>query len=203
MLTNGYHDVPPGKLAVVVTYLEMTEEPDLPDVAFPEELRVTHVSNPEVPWYRDMFLRVGGYEWLWSSRLRLCDADLHKAIQHEATQLFVVTQNGCAEGFAELHFDTEQGCELAFFGLTPKLIGRGIGRALVTYAIRKAWSRPIRKLRLQTCTADSPQALGFYRAHGFSPVQQKVEIFDDPRLDGTLPPASGAHMPIFGEKGTN
>lgn len=50
-LPNGYHDVVPGKIAAVVTYLEMTEQPA---AEFPPEARfsVQRVWPPELAWYR-------------------------------------------------------------------------------------------------------------------------------------------------------
>ena len=42
-------------------------------------------------------------------------------------------------GYYELRRDTEGGIEIAYFGLLPELIGRGLGGALLTSAIEEAW----------------------------------------------------------------
>src|ERR671917_454798 len=39
------------------------------------------------------------------------------------------------------------------------------------------------------------RALGFYMRSGFRPYKRAVEIADDPRLKGYLPPAAAPHMP--------
>ena len=44
-------------------------------------------------------------------------------------------------GYYELRRDTEGGVEIAYFGLLPEFIGRGLGGALLTSAIEEAWSR--------------------------------------------------------------
>jgi hypothetical protein len=73
-LPNGYSDVPAGKIATVVTHLEMTERPALrPDPPGPWTLR--RVETPGLDWYRDLHRRVGE-EWLWFARLQLADAEL-------------------------------------------------------------------------------------------------------------------------------
>jgi hypothetical protein len=51
ILPDGYSDVPPGKIAAVVTHLEMTERPVLPaDPAGVWTLR--RVETPDLDWFR-------------------------------------------------------------------------------------------------------------------------------------------------------
>ena len=42
-------------------------------------------------------------------------------------------------GYYELRRDKEGGVEIAYFGLLPEFIGRGLGGALLTSAIEEAW----------------------------------------------------------------
>ena len=44
-------------------------------------------------------------------------------------------------GYYELRRDTDGEDEIAYFGLLPEFIGRGLGGALLTSAIEEAWSR--------------------------------------------------------------
>ena len=88
--------------------------------------------------------------------------------------------------------------ELAYFGLVAEEIGNGAGRWLMNEALSRVWSRPqTRRLFVHTCTADSPQALGFYRASGFTPYKRAIEIADDPRLAGVLPREAAGHVPVI------
>ena len=74
ILPDGYSDVPAGKIAAVVTHLEMTERPAPPPApAGPWTLR--QVDRPDLAWYRDLYRRVGE-EWLWFSRIRMADEEL-------------------------------------------------------------------------------------------------------------------------------
>mgnify|MGYP003154783701 CR=1 FL=1 len=107
------------------------------------------------------------------------------------------SKDGHDEALLELKFGDDQECELAYFGLTPKLIGTGAGRYLMNHAIRTAWARPISRFRLHTCTMDSPQAMSFYIRSGFTPYKRQIEIDDDPRLIGLLGSEAGPHVPII------
>lgn len=200
MLADGFHDVPLGKVAAVVTHLEMRARPDLAAVALPEGIEIRRVEAPDLAWYRDLFVRVGGQDWLWFSRLRLTAEALRATLAHPGTEVFAVEVGGRAEGLLELDFARAGECELAYFGLTSKLIGKGVGRALMTFATERAFARDITRFHVHTCTLDSPQALGFYRRAGFVPIRQQIEIAPDPRLTGDLPADAGAHVPVFTDR---
>ena len=44
-------------------------------------------------------------------------------------------------GYYEMRPDKDGGVEIAYFGLLPEFIGRGLGGALLTSAIEEAWAR--------------------------------------------------------------
>jgi hypothetical protein len=64
-------------------------------------------------------------------------------------------------------------------------------------ALETAWSHPIKRLWLHTCTLDHPSALAFYQRSGFRPFRRQVEVVNDPRLDGTVPREVARHVPII------
>ena len=80
-------------------------------------------------------------------------------------------------GYYELRRDKEGGVEIAYFGLLPEFIGRGLGGALLTSAIEEAWSRRdgivTSRVWVHTCNRDHPQALANYQARGM--IVYKVE----------------------------
>lgn len=196
LLEDGYHDVRPGALATVVTYLEMTTPPAprAERTAAPWTLRP--VARPDVDWYRSLYRRVGT-DWLWSSRLVLTDAELSAILGDPSVETHALEANGRDEGLLELDFRVPGECELAFFGLGSALLGQGAGRWLMNRALALAWSRPIRRFWLHTCTLDAPQALAFYLRSGFVPYARKVEVYDDPRLTGVLPETAAPHVPLI------
>jgi GNAT superfamily N-acetyltransferase len=194
-LPDGHSDVPPGKIAAVVTHLEMRAPPALPpdpDGAW----TLRRVAQPDLDWYRDLYARVGA-DWLWFSRLRMSDIELAAVIRADGVEVYALDHEGRDEGLLELDFREPGACELAFFGVTATLIGTGAGRVLMNRTIARAWSQPIRRLWVHTCTLDHPRALGFYQRSGFRPFRREIEIADDPRLDGTLPRDVAAHVPVI------
>jgi GNAT superfamily N-acetyltransferase len=193
-LPDGYSDVPAGKIAAVVTHLEMTERPALrPDPEGAWTLR--RVPSPDLDWFRDLYRRVGE-EWLWFSRLQMADADLAAIICSPMVDVHALVHEGRDKGLLELDFRDAGQCELAFFGVTADLIGCGAGRWLMNRALELAWSRPVQRVWVHTCTLDHPSALAFYQRSGFRAFRQQIEIADDPRLDGTVPRGVARHVPI-------
>jgi GNAT superfamily N-acetyltransferase len=195
VLPDGYSDVPNGKIATVVTHLEMTgRPPPRDDPERPWTLR--NVDAPDLDWYRGLLRRVGE-EWLWISRLKMSDAELKSIIRSTAVDVYALVHRGRDEGLLELDFRKAGECELLFFGVARDLIGTGAGRWLMNCALELAWSRPISRFWLHTCTLDHPSALAFYQRSGFRPFRRQVEIMDDPRLNGTMPRDVAAHVPII------
>jgi len=195
ILPDGYSDVPAGKIAAVVTHLEMTERPARrPDP--PGVWTLRRVEAPALDWFRDLYRRIGE-EWLWFSRLRMADADLAAIIRSPLVDVYALMQDGRDEGLLELDFRDPGQCELAFFGVTANLIGSGAGRWLMNRALELAWSRPVRRVWVHTCTLDHPAALAFYQRSGFRPFRRQIEIADYPRLDGTAPRHVARHVPLI------
>ena len=195
ILPDGYSDVPAGKIAAVVTHLEMTERPALrPDPQGAWTLR--RVPSPDLDWFRDLYRRIGE-EWLWFSRLQMADAELAAIIRSPMVDVHALVHQGRDEGLLELDFRDAGQCELAFFGVTGKLIGSGAGSWLMNRALELAWSRQVSRVWVHTCTFDHRSALAFYQRSGFRAFRRQIEIADDPRLDGTSPRSAAKHVPII------
>src|SRR5690625_1316520 len=196
-LTNGYYEIPPGKIAAVVTYLEMHDKPSPPPADRQASWQLRAVPRPDSEWYRDLYRRIGE-SWLWFSRLLLSDEDLEAVLKDPGIRFFAFQVGERDEGIIELDFRQKGECELAFFGITAALQGKGAGRWLMAHALALAWSQPIQRLWLHTCTADHPKALSFYQRAGFRPYRRAVEVADDPRLmDGVMPRQAAPHVPLL------
>ena len=194
-LPDGYSDIPAGKIAAVVTHLEMTARPALRrDPAGAWTLR--RVEMPPLDWFRDLYRRVGE-EWLWISKIRMPDAELAAIIQSPLMEIYALAHEGRDEGLLELDFREPGQCEIVSFGVTEKLVGIGAGRWLMNRALELAWSRPVDRVWLHTCTFDHPAALAFYQRSGFRPFRRQVEVVTDPRLDGTVPRDVARHVPVI------
>ena len=196
MLPDGYSEVAPGKVATVVTCLEMLERGHLRAERDAASWSLRHVQRPEAAWYRGLYAHVG-VDWLWFSRLAMPVAELEGIIRHADVEVYALEDAGRDEGLLELDFRTPGECELAFYGLSGALLGQGAGRWLMNRAIERAWARPIHRFWVHTCTLDHPGALGFYIRSGFRPYARRVEVADDPRLLGLAPRRSAPHIPII------
>ena len=195
-LNEGFFDVPPGRIAAVVTSLEMRERPPARPAPANPSWMLRQVERPDPAWYRALFRHIGA-DWLWSSRLELADAALAAIICDPLVEVRTLAVDGRDEGLLELDFRTSGECELGFFGVSPSLVGSGAGRWLMNHAIAGAWSRPITRFWVHTCTLDHPGAVAFYMRSGFRPFRRQIEIANDPRLAGLLPVETGPHHPVI------
>lgn len=194
-LPDGYADVPDGKIAAVVTHLRMLQKP-MRRAEVQSSWHLRHVTTPDLNWFRDLYRRIGE-NWLWFVRLQMTDEQLAERLFMPGKEIHVLSDGGCDEGLLEFQFRDPGDCEVVFFGVTSKLLGNGAGRWLMNRALDLAWSRPIDRVWLHTCTFDHPAALGFYLRSGFQPFRRQIEVVDDPRLSGMLPRHAAPHIPII------
>jgi GNAT superfamily N-acetyltransferase len=192
---NGYTDLPAGKIATIVTYLEMQEPPDLPSIQRPEGWSLQRIAHDR-PRYRSLF-RAVGEPWLWFSRAVMPDDALAAILDDPKVEAFALHDGTGDVGLLELDFRADNEVELAFLGLVPGFIGQGAGRYMMNEAIRRAFAPPTRCFFVHTCTLDSPSALAFYIRSGFTPYRRAIEVADDPRLHGFLPREAAPHIPLL------
>lgn len=193
-MENGLHDVAPGKVAMIVTHLEM-RTPVSRNAGCPEGVQFKRIT-PGVEDYRVLFRRVG-QDWLWFGRLVMEDEALRRILRDPLVDIFTLMKDGEPHALLELDFRQPGECELAYFGLSSALIGKGAGAYLMDRAVNHAFERDITRFHVHTCTIDSQQALPFYIRSGFDVTRQQVEIADDPRIAGYLPKTAAPHVPLI------
>lgn len=196
MLSDGYHDVDPTKIVTVETSLQMFARPPERRVLSGEGFRLVRLQDVAASEYLDLYREVGR-DWLWFMRLALSEAELLSIVRDPRVEVYRLEAPG-GVGILELDFREDGECELAFFGVSPGLVGTGAGRWLMSQALELAWSRPIRRLWVHTCTLDHQGAVAFYMRSGFVPFRRRVEITDDPRHLGKSRRESAPHFPVIG-----
>jgi len=170
-----------------VTYLEMFERPPPRPAPMPAgKLALMRAEDCTVSFYRYLYETVGT-PWLWFERRLLDDEALAAAIGKATVEIFVLYVGGVPAGYFELDAAPTRETELCYFGLVPNFIGRGLGRSLLQAAIDRAWSRPLKRLWVHTCTFDHPRALPLYQRAGFTVYRRRAVSFEDPRERGILP----------------
>ena len=168
---------------VTVTYLEMTS-PDQrrapPDWA--EPATIVRAERPTISFYRYLYNTVGA-DWDWYERRRLSDEALAAIVHDHAVEVFVLHVRGVPAGYVELDRRVEGEVEIAYFGLVPDYIGRGLGPCLLGWALERAWSYDPRRVWLHTCSLDHPKALSVYRRAGLEVYDRRALPVETTLLD--------------------
>lgn len=194
--TSGVTDLPPGKIASVVTYLEMTAPPETLQTPGRDDLQLVRIDDPDPDWYRAIY-RAIGEDWLWFTRLKLSDEELSAILQAGTTELHALQYQGRDAGLFELDKSALPDIEVAFFGVTRELFGTGAGCWLMARGLEIAWNQSPERVWLHTCNLDHPAAVNFYKKCGFVPYKFAIDIDDDPRITGVLPETAAPHVPLL------
>ena len=187
--------VPAGKLRSVVTHLAMEAPPPHAPPAPPSGIAIARRWAMPAGDYLRLYHEIGD-DWLWWSRLTWDETVLAAYLVEEETEIYVAEADGEEIGLVELNLRPAPDIELRYLGVIPARIGTGLGGWLMRYAIAAVSRHRPRRMILNTCTLDHPGALAFYRRHGFAVTHSEVEIVDDPRLAGLIPPDAAPHVPL-------
>jgi len=165
-------------IPTVITFLEMRAAPPLPDLPPPlKRVALLRAENPTVHFYRYLYDAVGR-NWTWVERKRMAEADLAAIVQDTRVFVMVCHVAGTPAGYYELDNRKPREVDLAYFGLVPEFIGKGMGRWLLVTALRDAWSRGPERVTVNTNTLDHPHALPLYQRLGFTPYARREVEFD-------------------------
>ena len=159
------------------TYLQLTDRGEFREAFgdFPD-LTVARVTNPSPALYRSCY-RTVGEQYHWRDRWDWSDAEIRAHLAQPEIHIYVAEQTGRFAGWYELRsVPDEASVEIAYFGLAPGAIGRGLGKHLLSCAVRDAWALAPARVWLHTCTLDHPAALPNYRKRGF--VAYKTETYE-------------------------
>jgi GNAT superfamily N-acetyltransferase len=156
------------------TYLEMTSRAALRDAAAPAPgVRVEHARACPPSFYRYLYAEVGR-AWRWTDRSAWTDDEIRTHLGQPGVAVHVLYQAGAPAGYFELARHDDGSCEIAYFGLLPEAMGRGLGKYLLTCAVDAAWDTGTSRVWLHTCTLDGPAALPNYLARGFHPYKRET-----------------------------
>lgn len=171
---------------VTTWYLEMRARPARAPRPAPPGASWARLERPTVHFYRYLYETVGA-PWLWVERRRMPDEQLESIVVDPDVHVGVAQVGGAPAGYFELDArqlkDGAQGeVELAYFGLMPDRIGRGLGGWLLDAAVDAAWALPgTTRFWVHTCSLDHPRALASYERAGFVRYDERREVIWDPR----------------------
>lgn len=188
-------DIPALHLPVHRWYLTHPDPASVEERTAPrEDLTFVRAHKPSIEFYRFLY-HSAGEEYLWGDRRRMSNEQLLPLICQDTIHIVVMYAAGVPAGFFELSFRRKESSNLKYFALLPGFQGGGMGSTMLNRCIRYAASQQAVPLSVDTCTLDHPIALENYRNRGFVFDRGEDEIYPDPRLDGTVPPHAGKHVP--------
>jgi GNAT superfamily N-acetyltransferase len=159
---------------VTRTYLQMAGPDELSPARPPDgHARVERAEECPPSFYRYLYREVGRY-YHWVDRLGWSDEQIGEHLASESISLWVMYYKGAPAGYFELLKDEDGSVEIAYFGLLPEFIGRGLGKHLLSVAVREAWALGATRVWLHTCSLDDPAAMSNYLKRGFKPFKQET-----------------------------
>ena len=168
------------RVEVVRTYLALDNPSQFRaprKVPAPREAIIEQRAPFPAPLYRRLYKEVGE-PWYWHDRLEWSDAELTAHLAKPNISVWEVTaDHRVLAGFFELLRHDDSSVEIAYFGLIPEFIGRGLGGWMLGRAVEEAWAFGAKRVWLHTCTLDSDRALPNYLARGFLPYKtQRLDV---------------------------
>lgn len=179
---------------VTTYYLEIRDRSSFrPSMAKPVDVRLARVDPPLPELNRFFYTAVGG-DWEWIDRLGWSLSDWMAYLSASGVETWVLTVGGVPAGYFEL--DARSGDpEIAYFGMLPAFVGRGLGGYMLTAAVERAWQLGER-VWVHTCSLDHPSALPAYRARGFIEYHRSdARVACDRRAREVFPGVPGDPLP--------
>jgi GNAT superfamily N-acetyltransferase len=161
------------KTLVTRTYLEMRRPGDLIRAPLAGVgVTLERVHGCPVGFHRFLYREVGRH-YHWHDRLTWTDEQTQAYLDDPRISIHVLYCTGAPAGYFELRREDDGGIEIAYFGLLPEYIGRGLGKMLLSEAVDTAWKEGASRVWLHTCTLDDPAAMPNYLKRGFVPVREE------------------------------
>jgi GNAT superfamily N-acetyltransferase len=154
-------------VTVTTWYLELLRPHDLRPARVPDgALSLVRAEIPLPELNRFLYTAVGR-GWYWLDRVVWDEARWLAWLDRPELETWVLYVSGTPAGYFEIESQPGGNVELAYFGLLPRFMGRGLGGYLLTKAIERAFELGAARVWVHTCSLDAPQALANYQARGF------------------------------------
>jgi ribosomal protein S18 acetylase RimI-like enzyme len=149
-------------------YLELGPDQETPPAdPWPAGFSLIREAAPAPALCRMLYRDVGD-AYAWVDRSDWTDEQWATYVAQPGLTFWVLRAHGDPAGYFELMRDADgHSVEIAYFGLRPGYVGRGLGSRLLAAAVREARALRASRVWLHTCTKDHPHALANYQARGF------------------------------------
>jgi len=130
------------------------------------DINIIKKKNISTNLYKEIYREIGlNYNWI--SRLKLSEEELKKIIHNENVDIYFMIKENKIIGFLEIDYRFLKEVKIVHLGIVDSFIGKGYGKELLKFAIKRSKEIDIKPLILQTNTLDHPNALIFYQKNGF------------------------------------
>lgn len=188
---------PAGVRPVTTWHLDMRSPGQLRRSATPPSApQLAQAKVPSPALNRFLYTSVGG-PWHWTDRLPWTWERWMQWLDRPQHQTWVMSVDGTPAGYFEL--EQQPGAapsgpdvEIAYFGIAPQFLGRGLGGWLLTRTIEQAWAFGAGRVWVHTCSLDHPRALANYQARGMAIFREETVAKLVPEAPGPWP---GAQAP--------
>ncbi len=154
-----------------------------------EHFVITKAEIPSPELQRFLYTAVGG-NWYWIDRLPWNLEEWRAWADRPELQTFVAYLRGTPAGYYNLEQQADGNVEIVYFGLLPDFTGRGLGGALLTDALERAWALGARRVHVNTCSLDGPAALTNYQVRGLKIFKTETKLKELP--DQPIGPWAGS-----------
>ncbi|MEC9392541.1 MAG: GNAT family N-acetyltransferase [Pseudomonadota bacterium] len=153
-------------IETTVTWLKYTgyEKGNLPVIK--NNINIIKKDNITTYQYKKIYREIG-FNYNWISRLKLSEEELKKIIHHENVDIYFMVKKNKIIGFLEIDYRSLKEVKIVHLGIVDSFIGKGYGKKLLKFAIKRSKEIDIKPLILQTNSLDHPNALIFYQKNGF------------------------------------
>jgi GNAT superfamily N-acetyltransferase len=159
---------------LITTYLQMKDWSEFRPayLNYPDGIKVMCMDTPDVDFYRFLYTSIGK-QWRWRDRISHSDDQIKALLSVPGTSIHVLYVAGVPAGYIELakHLENRSAklhsTEIAYFGLRPSYLSRGLGKHLLSHGIAYAWNKGTQRLWVHTCNLDNSHTLENYINRGF------------------------------------
>ena len=162
------------RVEVLRTYLELSAPEALQPAPCPDpRARVERVEDCPPSFFRYLYAEVGR-RYHWTDRDPWSDEEHAARLADPNVSLHLLSVAGAPAGYFELERESDGSVQVAYFGLLPEFLGRGLGKYLLSRAASEAFALGASRVWLHTCTLDNRAALPNYLARGFRKVREET-----------------------------
>lgn len=161
-------------MKVTTYYLEMNTPSELIEKTDSLGLLIEEAKIDEFRFNKFLYQLVGE-QWGWIDKLPLSNEEWIEYVENPNLRTWVAYYRGTVAGYFELNTNESGDTEIAYFGLVPNFIGKGLGGYLLSQAISNAWQSPeTKRVWVHTCSLDHDSALSNYKARGLKLYKKEV-----------------------------